>query len=118
MAQIEYPADVVRELNALREQSHEAVTKLFQLEREQVDAEIEADRLEATALLEAQGTVPERQAWAKLQSLDARKAAEIAKIKVNYAKNRIRQLSEATNAVQTASRMIDLQWRTAGVESR
>jgi hypothetical protein len=113
---IEYPADVIRELNDLRTQSHAAVTELFKLERDQVEAEIEADRIEATALLAAEGTIPERQAWAKLKSLEARKAAEIAKIKVNYAKNRIRQLSEATNAVQTASRMIDLQWKVAGVE--
>jgi len=63
-------------------------------------------------LLAAEGTVPEKEAWAKLKSLDARKAAEIAKIKVSYAKNRIRQLSEATNAVQTASRMIDILWRS------
>lgn len=113
---IEYPADVIRELNQLRDAAHQAVTELFKLEREQVDAEIVADRLEATALLEAQGTVPERQAYAKLRSLDARKEAEIARIKVNYAKNRMRQISEGINAVQTAGKMIEMQWRTAGVE--
>jgi hypothetical protein len=116
MGMIEYPQDVVRELNDLRQQSYHAVTELFKLEREQVEAEIEADKLEATALLGAEGTIPERQAWAKLKSLEARKAAEMARIKVNYAKNRIKQLSESTNAVQTASRMIELQWKVAGVE--
>lgn len=118
MASIEYPADVIRELNALREQSHHAVSELFKLEREQVEAEIEADRIESSAFLTAEGTIPERQAHAKLKSIEARKMAEIARIKVNYAKNRIKQLSEATNAVQTASRMIDLQWKTASVEGR
>ena len=118
MGAIEYPADVVRELNDLRTQSHHAVTELFKLEREQVEAEMEADKVEATSFLSAEGTIPERQAYAKLLSLEFRKTAEIARIKVNYAKNRIKQLSEATNAVQTASRMIDLQWRTAGVEGR
>jgi hypothetical protein len=116
--QIEYPADVIRELNQLRDQAHQAVTELFKLEREGVEAEIVADRIEATALLEAQGTVPERQAYAKLRSLDARKEAEICRIKVNYAKNRMRQISEGINAVQTAGKMIEMQWRTAGVESR
>lgn len=116
MGAIEYPQDVIRELNDLRVQSHHAVTELFKLEREQVEAEIEADRIEATALLSAEGTIPERQAYAKLKSMDARKAAEMARIKVSYAKNRIKQLSEATNAVQTASKMIALQWGVAGVE--
>jgi hypothetical protein len=91
---------------------------LFRLERDLVDAEITADRIEASAILESAGTVPERQAYAKLKSLDARRDAELARVKVNYAKNRMKQLSEATNAVQTASRMIDLQWKAAGVESR
>jgi hypothetical protein len=113
---IEFPQDVIRELNSLRDQSHLAVTELFRLERELVEAEIEADRIEATSLLSAEGTVVERQAFAKIKSLEARKQAEICQIKVNYAKNRIKQLSEATNAVQTASRMIALQWGVAGVE--
>lgn len=112
LASIEYPGDVVRELNDLRLQAHQAVTELFKLEREQVEAEIEADRIEAVALLESQGTIPERNAHAKLASLNARKDAEICRVKVNYAKNRMRQLSEATNAVQTASRMIELEYRT------
>jgi hypothetical protein len=116
MAAIEYPADVVRELNDLRTQSHHAVTELFKLEREQVEAEIAADRIEATSLLEAEGTQLVKEAYAKLKSLDARKEAEICRIKVNYAKNRIRQLSEGINAVQTAGKMIELQWRTAGIE--
>lgn len=115
---IEFPADVIRELNHLRDQSQEAVTHLFRLENELVEAEILADKIEASALLESAGTVVERQAYAKLQSLDARRDAELARVKVSYAKNRMKQLSEATNAVQTASRMIDLQFKAAGVESR
>lgn len=115
---IEYPADVIRELNLLRSDSENAVKQLFKLENELVEAEILADKIEASALLESAGTVVERQAYAKLQSLDARKEAELCRVKVNYAKNRMRQLSEATNAVQTASRMIDLQWKAAGIEGR
>jgi hypothetical protein len=115
---IQYPADVIRELMVLREQSETAVKKLFELENAQVEAEIAADRIEAKALLDSTGTVVERQAFAKYQALDARREAELARVKVNYAKNRMRQLSEATNAVQTASRMIDLGWKVAGVESR
>jgi len=118
MSLIEYPADVVRELNDLRMQSHHAVTELFKLEREYVEAQIAFERIEATATLESEGTIPERQAYAKLKSLEARQNAEMCRIKVNYAKSRIKQLSEATNAVQTASRMIELQWKTAGIESR
>jgi hypothetical protein len=112
MSNIEFPADVIRELNTLRGESERAIGELFRLEREQVEAEIVADVLEARALLDAKGTVAEKEAWATIHSADARKVAEIAKIKVSYAKNRMRQLSEAINAVQTASRMIDLQFRT------
>lgn len=118
MTSIEHPGDVVRELNALRNRADEAVTALFGLEKDAVLAEIEADRIEAQALLDATGTIPERNAWAKLQSLEARQTAELARVKVSYAKNRLKQLSESVMAVQTTARMVEMQWKTAGIGER
>jgi hypothetical protein len=118
MASIEHPGDVVRELTLLRNRADEAVTALYTLEKEAVLAEIDADRIEAEALLNATGTIPERNAQAKLASLDARKTAELARVKVSYAKNRLKQLSESVMAVQTSARLIEMQWRTAGIGER
>ena len=113
---IEYPGDVVRELNALRAQSEKGIAYLAETEAEFVRLELEADRIEALTFLDAGGTVADRQAVAKLKALEAREAAELKKVEVNRIKLKLRHLSEALNATQTAARMIELQWKTAGVE--
>jgi hypothetical protein len=113
---IEYPADVVRELLNLRQQSEKGVGVLAEAEAKQVQLALAAEREEALAFLDAQGTVADRQAVAKLASIDAREAAELAKVEVNRIKTKLKQLSEAQMAVQTSARMIELQWKTAGVE--
>ena len=115
---IEYPADVIRELVSIRQQSEKGVQILAESETKQVLLELEADRQEYSAFLDAQGNVAERTALSKLLSLDKRQEAELAKVEVNRVKAKLRQLSEALNATQTAGKMIELQWKTAGVGER
>lgn len=116
--QIEYPADVIRELYEIRQQSEKGVALLAQTESEAVILELEADRIEYVTFLDAQGNVAERNALAKLQALDARQKAELKKVEVSRIKTKLRQLSEAMNATQTAGKMIELQWKTAGIGER
>lgn len=115
---IEYPADVIRELYEIRQQSEKGVQLLGETESAAVILELEADRIEYITFLDAQGNVAERNAVAKLQALEARQAAELKKVEVNRIKTKLRQLSEAMNATQTAGKMIELQWKTAGVGER
>jgi hypothetical protein len=113
---IEFPNDIVRELNSLRSQSEKGIAYLAETEAEFVRLDLEADRLEAATFLDAGGTVSDRQAVARLKALPAREAAELKKVEVNRIKLKLRHLSEALTATQTAARMIELQWRTAGSE--
>ncbi len=115
---IEYPADVIRELAAIRSQSEQGVKLLAEAETKAVRAELEAELLEAKEFVKAGGTVADRQAVAKIMTGEARFEAEIARIEVNRIKTKLRQLSEAMNATQTAGKMIELQWKTAGVGER
>jgi hypothetical protein len=115
---IEYPLDVIRELSSLRQQAEKGVQVLAEAEAKQVQLTLAAEREEALAFLEAQGTVADRQAVAKLASISAREAAELAKVEVNRIKTKLKQLSEAQMAVQTSGRMVELQWKTAGVGER
>jgi hypothetical protein len=110
---LEFPADVIRELNAIREQAEKGVQVLADAEERLVHLVLEAERLEAIAFLNAVGTVAEREARATLASLEAREAAELAKVEVNRVKTKMKQLSESQMAVQTSARMIELQFRTA-----
>lgn len=118
MTSIEYPADVIRELTGIRAQAEKGVQILAEAEVKAVRLELEAERIESLAYLEAQGTIPDRTAIAKLKSLEAREAAELARVEVTRVKTKLRQLSEALGATQTAGKMIELQWKTAGVGER
>lgn len=109
---IENPADVIRELNNLRQQAEKGVQVLADAEEKQVRLALDAERLEALSFLEAQGTVADRQAIAKVNTIEARQAAELAKVEVNRVKTKLKQLSEAQMAVQTSARMVELEWKT------
>lgn len=113
---IETPHDVVVELAAIRAQSERGLTILKEAEQKLVAAVLAAEKAEAAAFLDAQGTVADRQAVAKIQALPVREAAELAKVEVSYVKAKLKSLSESMMAVQTSARMIELQWKTAGIE--
>jgi hypothetical protein len=116
MMSIENPLDVNRELMAIRKQSEAGLNLLAECEQKRVRLELEAERQEALAFLDSQGTIPDRQAVAKLKSQEAREAAELAKVEVNRIKSKLRHLSEALMATQSAGKMIELQFRTAGLD--
>lgn len=112
MTEILTPHDVVTELARIRDEAERGV-KLLQAEsNELVRLEAAADRVEYAAYLEAKGTINDRTAISRLQAEEARTAAEMQKVKVDYIKQRLRQLSEATMAVQTSARMVELDFKT------
>jgi hypothetical protein len=115
---IEYPADVIRELAFIRVESEKGVAYLAEAEIKAVRLHLDAELLEAKEFIKASGTVADRQAVAKIMSHEQRLDAEIAKVEVNRVKTKLRQLSESLNATQTAGKMIELQWKTAGVGER
>ena len=116
MTEINYPADVNRELAALRQQAELGINVLAEKEREYVKLSLEADRIEALTYLEAGGSIPDRNAVAQLKALDATEAAELCKVEVNRIKLKLKHLSESQMNIQTQSKMIELQWRTAGIK--
>lgn len=118
MSQIEYPQDVIRELASLRKQSEAGISYLAEVETKYVRLALEADRVEALAFIEAQGSVELRKAVSKLKALEALEEAELAKVEVNRVKLKLKQLTEAQMNVQSQARMIELQWKTSGVGER
>lgn len=118
MTQIEYPADVIRELALLRERAETGTAYLAEVEQKYVMLQLEADRVESLAFLEAEGSVADRNHIARLKSLEPRQAAELAKVEVNRVKLKLKQMTEAQMNVQSQARMIELQWKTAGIGER
>lgn len=115
---IETPMDVIAELASIRAQSEKGIAVLADAEIRLVGAELMADRAEALALLDAQGTVVDRQAVAKLASQEQREIAALARAEVNRIKLKLKHLSESMMAVQTSARMVEIQWKTAGIGER
>lgn len=118
MTLIETPQQVVVELARIRAESERGVALLRDAEEDAVRLSLAADRIENLTLLETKGTVADKEATAALHAAEAREAAELAKVKVNYIKTKLKHLTEAQMAVQTSARMVEIQWKTAGIGER
>jgi len=108
---METPKEVIRELEKIRNQSEQGVALLAEAEIKYLELASAADRVEATELLSAQGTIVDRQAVAKLKAMDSRFEADLAKVELNRIKAKIRHLSESQMAVMAAGKLIQMEWR-------
>ena len=108
---METPKEVIRELEKIRNQSEQGVALLAEAEIKYLELASAADRVEATELLSAQGTIVDRQAVAKLKAMDVRFEADMAKVELSRIKAKIRHLSESQMAVMAAGKLIQMEWR-------
>lgn len=110
---METPGQIIQELNQIRQQSEKGIQLLADAERKYLELASEADKIEATELLKAQGTVVDRQAVAKLKALEAKFQADLAKVELNRIKSKIKHLSESQMALMAAGKLIELEWRNS-----
>ena len=108
---METPKEVIKELEKIRNQSEQGIALLAEAEIKYLELASAADRVEATELVSAQGTIVDRQAVAKLKAMDVRFEADLAKVELNRIKAKIRQLSESQMAVMAAGKLIQMEWR-------
>ena len=108
---METPKEVIRELEKIRNQSEQGIALLAEAEIKYLELASAADRVEATELLSAQGTIVDRQAVAKLKAMDVRFEADMAKVELSRIKAKIRHLSESQMAVMAAGKLIQMEWR-------
>lgn len=108
---METPGQIIKELERIRQQSEQGIALLAEAERKYLELASAADKVEATELLKAQGTIVDRQAIAKLKAMDHRFEADLAKVELNRIKAKIRHLSESQMAVMAAGKLIQIEWR-------
>ena len=108
---METPKEVIKELERIRNQSEQGIALLAEAEVKYLELASAADKVEATELLSAQGTIVDRQAVAKLKAMDVRFEADLAKVELNRIKAKIRHLSESQMAVMAAGKLIQMEWR-------
>lgn len=115
---IDSPDDIIRQLAEIRSEATKGVVAQYEAEVKMVTLELSAETAEAKALLNVGGTVAEKQAVAKIQTEELQLAAAIARAEYNRVKTKLRHLDAAQSSLQTAARMLEVTWRTAGVGER
>jgi len=117
---VEYktPDSIIAELVDIRAEASKGVDALYNAELKLASASLDSDMAEAKALLEAEGNVAERQAFAKIQASEARHNEAIARAEFNRVKTKLKILEQSQMSVQTQARMVEMMYRTAGQGER
>jgi hypothetical protein len=105
------PDQVISELRQIRSESAKGVEALYAAEVKFAELDRAADVAEAKALINAQGTVVDRQAVAKVATAEARLAADVAKAEWNRVKAKIRLLESQQMSLQSEAKLVEMQWR-------
>ena len=105
------PSQIMSELEELTRLNKKGIDALYEAEERLAQAERTLDLTEAQAFLEAQGTVADRQALARLEAADARYDRDIAKAQVNRVKTKMRQIEQEIMSVATRAKMVQAEMR-------
>jgi hypothetical protein len=118
MNELKTPDSIISELVQIRAEASKGIDAQFQAEVKLAKLTLDLDLAEAKILLEAQGTVMDRQAVAKLKTEQERLDADLAKAEFNRVKTKMKVLEQAQMSVQTQARLVELQWKSAGQGER
>jgi hypothetical protein len=85
---------------------------LYDAECKLADADAAYDKAVSLAFINNQGTVADRQAVAKLQSVEEKLKADLARAEFNRVKVKMKTLSDQATMMAVMSKNVELQWRT------
>lgn len=106
------PGQIIQELQRLTAEMDKGSNALYDAECRLADAEAAYDKAVSLAFLNNQGTVADRQAVAKLQSVDEKLKADLARAEFNRVKVKMKTLSDQATMMAVMSKNVELQWRT------
>ncbi len=107
------PGHIVQELHRLPSEMEKGRNALFAAECKMADAEAAYDRAVSLAFINNSGTVADRQAVAKLQAVDEKLKADLARAEYNRVKTKLKTLSDQATMMAVISKNVELQWRNA-----
>ena len=105
------PSEILKGLQELTAMTRKGVEALYEAEVGLAEAELALDKVESQAFLEAQGTVADRQALARLEAADARFERDIAKAKVNRVRTKLKVIESELMAQATMSKMMQAEMK-------
>jgi hypothetical protein len=106
------PSHIIQELQRLTAEMDKGSNALYDAECKMADAEAAYDKAVSLAFINNQGTVADRQAVAKLQSVEAKLQADLARAEFNRVKVKMKTLSDQATMMAVMSKNVELQWRT------
>ena len=106
------PGHIIQELQRLTAEMDKGSNALYDAECKMADAEAAYDKAVSLAFINNQGTVADRQAVDKLQSVDAKLQADLARAEFNRVKTKMKTLSDQATMMAVMSKNVELQWRT------
>jgi hypothetical protein len=106
------PGQIIQELQRLTAEMDKGSNALYDAECKMADAEAAYDKAVSLAFINNQGTVADRQAVAKLQSVNQKLQADLARAEFNRVKTKMKTLSDQATMMAVMSKNVELQWRT------
>ena len=107
------PSHIVEELQRITKEMDRGASALYDAECKLADADSNYDRAVSLAFLNNSGTVADRQAVAKLQAVEEKLKADLARAEYNRIKTKMRTLSDQATMMAVMSKNVELQWRHA-----
>jgi len=105
------PSQIAKDLLELSQTNRKGVEALYEAETDLARAESDLDKAEASAFIQASGSVAERQAIAKLESSELRFERDLAKAKVNRIRVKLRSIESELMALATASKILQAEMK-------
>jgi hypothetical protein len=106
------PGHIIQELQRLTAEMDKGSNALYDAECKLADADAAYDKAVSLAFINNQGTVADRQAVAKLQSVEEKLKADLARAEFNRVKVKMKTLSDQATMMAVMSKNVELQWRT------
>lgn len=103
--------EMQKQISELIAENSKGATALFETESALAQAEYDLDTIEQKAFLEAQGTVADRQAIARLKSAENRLQRDLRRAEHNRVKVKIKQIETALMALGTQAKLISVETR-------
>ncbi len=103
--------EIQQALGELTQLNKRGVEALFEAEEELAHAENDLDTVEAKAFLDAEGSVAERQARAKLVAADARLRRDLCRASVNRIKTKLRSVESELMAQATLAKIMQAEMK-------
>lgn len=107
------PDSIIQQLEQVKSEASKGVDVLLECETEVARLDQQYSRVQAQALLDAVGTVVDRQALATLASSEIKLELDLARAKLSRVKAKLRMMQDFQTNIQTQARMVELTWKTS-----